>query len=177
MKKTILKIILGTTAVLLISLFALPQTAEAKSHSVGSIVKYEKRPTVYYVASDGYAYPFPDEATYKSWYSDFSTVITISNEDMASLTLGSNVTYKPGERMVKIPSVPKTYAVEINGGLRWVQTEEVAKALYGDNWNTMIDDLSEAFLPDYTIGDDIDEASDYDVEATKASAETIDDNL
>ena len=50
---------------------------------------------------------------------------------------------------------PKTYTVSRGGLLRWVTTEEVAVALYGPDWNTMIDDVSDAFFFGYTIGDPI----------------------
>ena len=57
--------------------------------------------------------------------------------------------------MVKITTDPKTYVVDANNVLRWVPSEAAAVALYGANWNQMIDDLPDAFFADYTIGDPI----------------------
>ena len=68
-------------------------------------------------------YVFPNEATYKSWYSDFSGVVTISADELASYPLAANVVVRPGTKLVKITTDPKVYAVEANGVLRWVQTE------------------------------------------------------
>ena len=43
---------------------------------------------------DGKRYVFPNEATYRSWYSDFSTVQTITDKEPAQITIGGNVTYR-----------------------------------------------------------------------------------
>ena len=58
-------------------------------------------------------------------------------------------------KMVKIISDPKVYAVSRGGLLRWIGTEEIAKALYGNDWNKQIDDVSDAFFFNYRIGDPI----------------------
>jgi len=47
------------------------------------------------------------------------------------------------------------YAVGRYGELRWVTSESVATSLYGGDWNTKIDDISDAFYGDYTFGADI----------------------
>ena len=60
--------------------------------------------------------------------------------------------------MVKITTDPKTYVVDAGNVLRWVPSEEAAVALYGDNWNQMIDDVSDAFFFSYTIGNPITDA-------------------
>ena len=60
-------------------------------------------------------------------------------------------------RMVKIQTDPKVYAVARGGILRWVKTESLAKLLYGDTWNTQIDDVSDALFTNYTIGEPIGE--------------------
>jgi hypothetical protein len=57
--------------------------------------------------------------------------------------------------MVKIQTDPKVYAVDANGALRWVPDEWTAKRLYGDDWNKKIDDLSDAFFADYSIGEPV----------------------
>jgi hypothetical protein len=57
--------------------------------------------------------------------------------------------------MVKINTDPKVYAVERGGLLRWIQSGETAAALYGTAWNKKIDDVSDAFFINYTIGDPV----------------------
>jgi hypothetical protein len=61
--------------------------------------------------------------------------------------------------MIKIQSVPKVYAVEPGGVIRWVETQEVAEQLYGITWNERIRDVNPAFFPDYTEGDSVSTAS------------------
>lgn len=110
---------------------------------------------VYYCGSDGKRYVFPNERVYYSWYSDFSGVTTVDDVALGSIQIGGNVTYKPGLRMVKIQTDPKVYAVSAGGVLRWVQTEAIAQALYGSDWNTKVDDVSDALFANYTVGSPI----------------------
>lgn len=128
---------------------------------------------VYYLGADGKRYVFPHEKIFLTWYDDFSTVKTISATDLASYTIGGNVTYKPGVRMIKIQSDPKVYAVGKNGVLHWVQSESVASALYGSTWNQYIDDLSDAFFFSYMIGSDVTVAADFDKSAVTAASPNV----
>lgn len=124
----------------------------------GTVIKGESYPAVYYCGKDGKRYVFPHQNVFMTWYSDFSSVITLTDEALAAIPLGGNATYKPGVRMVKIQTDPKVYAIARGGLLRWVQNETVAESLYGSDWNRKIDDVSDAFFVNYTIGDPITEA-------------------
>src|SRR5688572_26837546 len=103
---------------------------------------------LYYLGTDNKRYVFPNEKTYFTWYSNFDAVKIVTPEQMASFIIGGNVTYRPGVKMIKIQTDPKTYAVMKNGIIRHVQTEAIAVGLYGNNWNTKIDDVSDAFFTD-----------------------------
>lgn len=128
---------------------------------------------VYYYASDGKRYVFPNEGTYKSWFSDFSGIVQVSAGELAMMQIGGNVTYRPGIRMVKIQSDPKVYAVDEGGRLRWVVSESLAEEMYGQFWNKAIDDVSDTAFADYTMGDDIRLTDDFlPLEAAQA-ADTI----
>lgn len=120
----------------------------------GSLIK-GSRPSVYFCGKDGKRYVFPNERIFFTWYNNFSTVKTLADTVLAEIALGGNVTYKPGIRMIKIQTDPKTYAVARNGLLRWVKTEEAARRIYGDDWNKKIDDVPDAFFFNYKIGDPI----------------------
>ena len=78
---------------------------------------------------------------------------------MASISLGNNVAMREGTCLIKIQSIPNVYAVEPGGVIRWITTQELAEGLYGDGWNNKIKDVSDAFFPDYTKGNDITELS------------------
>jgi hypothetical protein len=84
------------------------------------------------------------------------------------------VTYRPGVRMVKIQSDPSIYAVSKGGVLRHVDSEAVAMALYGPDWNRKIDDISEAFFVNYHLGAPIVSIFDYDPTAERERSPTID---
>ncbi len=127
-----------------------PNFANAAA-SAGDLIKMEGNTSVYYF--DGAKrFVFPNEATYFSWYSDFSGVVTIPSSELQSYLLGGNVVMRPGTKLVKITTDPKVYAVEANGVLRHVQTEAQAIALYGSNWATRVVDVPDAFFTNYSIG-------------------------
>lgn len=126
---------------------------------------------VYYF--DGKRHAFPNEKVYFTWYDDFDDVAIVTDEYMASITLGVNVTYHPGSRMVKFMTVNTVYGVGEDGELRAIASEDVAESIWGSEWNTLIDDISDAFYGNYRFGDAIESASDFDPDAVKASVTDI----
>ena len=155
-----------------VGLAAFVPTAQAVTFSSGDLIK-ASTPAVYYYASDGKRYVFPNEKTFKTWYSDFSSVKTITDAELGAITIGGNVTYKPGVKLVKITTDPKVYAVAANGTLRWVSTEAVAIALYGASWGTLVQDVSDAFFVNYTVGTAIAAAADFSPSAVTTAASSI----
>lgn len=131
---------------------------------------------VYYLGADGKRYVFPNEKTYKTWYSDFSGVQIVSSTEMSSYAIGGNVTYRPGVQLVKITTDPKVYAVSGNGTLRWVTTGEIAESLFGATWASMVHDIPDAFFVNYTVGADINAAGDYDKAGEMSDSSTINDD-
>lgn len=130
---------------------------------------------VYYLGEDGKRHAFPNENVYFTWYADFDDVIIVTDDYLASIMLGSNVTYHPGTTMVKFPSLSTVYAVGEEGELRAITSEEVATSIFGATWNEQIDDISEAFYGNYEFGDDIDATSDFDPDEVEASTDSIED--
>jgi hypothetical protein len=124
---------------------------KANAASGGDLIKMNGLSSVYYLGTDGKRYVFPNENTYFSWYSDFSTVVTISQSELESYPLGANVTMRPGNKLVKITTDPKVYAVEPGGKLVHVPSETVAKTLWGDNWAKRVVDVPDAFFTNYTV--------------------------
>lgn len=153
------------------------------SISPGDLIKGSGQ-AVYYYNSQGKRLVFPNEKTYFTWYADFSTVKTISDTELASISLGGNVTYRPGVFLVKITTDPKVYAVDTNGALRWVTTEAIAKELYGSDWAKKVHDIADAFFVDYAEGSPILSTMDFDpttvmnakqaIESDATSGETVD---
>lgn len=118
----------------------------------GSLIKGISYSAVYYCGMDGKRYIFPNEKTFFTWYQDFEQVMTISDNELASIPIGANVTYRPGVKLVKITTDLRVYAVAANGTLRWMQTEELARHFYGVDWASRVDDISDAYFVNYRIG-------------------------
>ncbi|NBS41365.1 hypothetical protein EBS80_01780 [bacterium] len=149
-------------------------TSSLASLSSGDLIRGTSFNAVYYYGKDGFRYVFPNDKTYFTWYSNFDTVKMLSDADLGTIQIGGNVTYKPGVKMIKINSDPKTYAVDADGSLRWVTTEAIAVALYGSNWNTKIDDVPDAFFGNYDMGADLEAVDDFT--PADASSEASDIN-
>lgn len=132
--------------------------AKAITFSAGDLVKGSS-PAVYYIGDNGQRYVFPNLGTYKSWYSDFSAVRPVGDTELKNIILGGVRYYKPGVRLLKIPSRPEVYETAEYGVLRLLPTPAVAAARYGENWQNLIDDLPEIFFSAYRIGEPV-ETSD-----------------
>ncbi len=118
--------------------------------------------TVYYFASDGTRYVFPNAKTYFTWYKDFSGVSQIPDGLLATIPLArQNVTYRPGKKMIKITTDPKVYVVDRSGVLRHIKSEQLAQTLYGLSWKNQIEDVPDAFFVNYKVGTPIQEATDF----------------
>ncbi|PJE75866.1 hypothetical protein COV04_02890 [Candidatus Uhrbacteria bacterium CG10_big_fil_rev_8_21_14_0_10_48_11] len=126
-----------------------------RAASAGDLIKMDGSTSVYYLGTDGLRYVFPNSKTYFTWYSDFSSVVTVSQSEMQSYHIKGNITYRPGTRLVKITTDPHVYAVEPGGTLRWIENESIATTLYGSNWASLVDDVPDEFFVNYTLGSSI----------------------
>jgi plastocyanin len=158
---------------------ALPARAAMTALSLvqsGDLIRGETFPAVYYMGKDGFRYVFPNDKTFFTWYTNFDSVKWLTDADLAKIQIGGNVTYKPGVKMIKINSDPKTYAVDEGGTLRWVTSESVAVALFGSNWNTKIDDVPDAFFSNYNMGADIEVPEDFAPTSVSTSVMSINED-
>jgi len=120
-----------------------------------TLIKTTSTSAVYYCGADGKRHAFTNDKSYFTWYSGFDDVITISPDLLAMIPLGSNVTYRPGIKLLKLQTDPKIYALEQNGLLRWIPSPDLASQLYGATWGAFVDDISDAFFGDYQIGSNV----------------------
>lgn len=132
-----------------LSMVVVAAPTKAASAVAGDLIKMSGLSSVYYFGADSKRYVFPNEATYKSWYSDFSGVKTIPTEELQSYSLGGNVTMRPGTRLVKITTNPKVYAVEPGGSLVAIADEATAIKLYGADWAKRVSDVADSFFTNY----------------------------
>jgi len=108
--------------------------------------------TVYCLRANGTRSVFPNSATYFTWFSDFSGVVTLPNEQLAGYRLSTNVTMKPGT-MIKIQTDPKVYIVsDVSGTIRWINNEEQVIELYGQGWAGFVKDVPDTFFINYKRG-------------------------
>jgi len=111
---------------------------------------------VYYIATDGKKYVFPDVKTYHTWYADFSNVQKVSVEELDNYPDGGAMSYRAGIKLVTHPNTGRVYAVETGGVLRWLPSAEIAVALYGEDWANLVQDIIPGyFASSYTKGEDI----------------------
>jgi hypothetical protein len=148
----------------------------ANAWTSGALIKGTK-PDVFYVTSTGKKLAFPDEQTYFSWYSDFNVVQKVSDATLNNMPLAGYATIRPGTKLVKIKGVAKVYAVSRGEILRWVKTEAVAKAIYGDTWNKSVITLPTVQFQNYRIGEDIANGSQYSAQTEQAAAPNINTDL
>ncbi len=146
--------------VLSMSMITALSPAKAATAEAGDLIKMEGLSSVYYLGQDGERYVFPNEDTYFSWYSDFSSVVTIPQSELESYPLSSNVNIRPGTQLVKITTDPTVYAVEKGGTLRAIPDETTAEALYGENWAKRVVDVPDGFFVNYTIDEGNEVSSD-----------------
>ena len=140
----------------------------------GDLIRGESFSAVYYYGLDGFRYVFPNSKTYDTWYENFDDVVWLSDSDMSTIQIGGNVTYKPGVKMIKINSDPTVYVVGAGGEIMGIPSEEVAEALYGSSWNQEIHDVPDGFFSNYTMGSELEFASQFDADAEIAEADSID---
>ncbi len=130
---------------------------------------------VYYYGKDGDRHAFPNEGTFYSWFADFDDVVEVSDEFMASLDLGDNVTYRPGSVLVKFDSSAKVYAVEAERTLRHYKSLSILESDYGDDWEEVLVSLPDTLYKNYEIGDVIDSKGDFDRTDAYYSVDSIED--
>ena len=132
---------------------------------------------LYWYGADGKRYVFPNEAIYRSWYPPglCPVITTVSNADLAKVSIGGSVTYRPGSRLIKIASDQTIFAVSKGGVVRPFASQALIPLMYGANWTfTSLDNIPDAFFVNYTMGAAITSMQDYDPTAQMAGATTID---
>ncbi|MCU0679212.1 MAG: fibronectin type III domain-containing protein [Planctomycetes bacterium] len=169
------KIFLASALVALVLGAAFAGRVMAQNYYDGQVVKMDGLDTLYYVA-DGKRYVFPNEKTYKTWFLDFTGIVTLQPSQIYALPLAGNIRYRPGVLMIKITTDPKVYAVSRNGILRHVTTEALARKLYGQSWNLLVDDVPDSFFTNYSVGDPIDNTEDYDAAGETEDTDSIEAN-
>ncbi|SRR3989339_1391011 len=139
----------------------------------GDVYPNDPCTSVYYYGVDGKRHAFPTEAVFSTWFSDFDDLVILSDSVMASIPLGKNVTFRPGERMVKF-STNSVYAVSYAGVLRPIANASIAEALFGEDWVSLIEIVDDVFYGNYRMGATIESSSSFSWSTAKSSTTKID---
>ena len=150
MTKTQISIV-SVFAVALFAVFAIAASVNAAAIA-GDDVKCESFSAVYHIGEDGMRHAYPNEKIYFSHHADFGHIKTISCAALADIQLGTSVYYDAGKRLIKAPSVSIVYAVAPGGMLHPIKDEAQAIEVYGSDWAQKVDDIPEAFLTQYELG-------------------------
>ncbi len=141
--------VLGIFALALLGLAPLSVQASA---SVGDVVTCPDTSAVYYLAEDGGRYVFFNEAVFRSHYANFDRVKEVDCAELSAFALTGNVVHRAGSALIKIQSDPTVFAVEPNGLLREIASEQQARALFGDEWSGLVEDVAPTLFPSFEIG-------------------------
>ncbi len=129
-----------------------PYVTRLEGSGCAFLVRTKMSPTVFCLLQDAYRLVFPNLSTFSSWYPSETAVMYIASTNLADYRLVGNVTMRAGS-LVKIQTDPKVYVVTDSfGTLRWIQTEERARALFGEHWQSLVRDIPDVFFTDYHIG-------------------------
>jgi hypothetical protein len=173
MKKTLLGLLVAFLALPLGSL--MPTAAQAAT--MNTAIRGTSVSTVFWYANDGKRYVFPNTATYYTWFPSFDNVRTVSDSELYSITIGGNVTYRPGAKLVKVNTDPKVYVVARGAVLRHVTSEYLAERLFGSDWRSDVHDIADVYFTNYTVGSPIYNESDYNVSNEYNGVSTPSDSM
>lgn len=135
----------------------------------GTFMKGESWSTVYSIGADGTRRPFLDSQTFFTYADDFSSVVNVTDEDLTNYPIGAPMMAKAGSVLIKVQSVNNVYALEEGNVLRWITSETLATELYGSHWADYVIDVPATAWSQFTIGDDVQSASEIDVDTSGMS--------
>lgn len=139
-------------------------TPAPSNNPTGALIKGTSSSAVYAIAEDGTRRPFLDAQTYFTHHTNFNGVVTVSDETLASYTLGKPMLPKAGVALVKVQSVNDVYVVTETNTLRKITSEEIAKVLFGDMWADYVIDIPVTAWNQFDhTGEEINTTSDINV--------------
>lgn len=179
-EKTMKKLPVFSVFLILVGLIAPGAALGAPgSFDAGALLKSPDGPEVFYLASDGRRYRFPNMETLRTWYPNRQEIIVADKRSDVSRIRDSRVfvTVRPGRTLVKFDDSPKVYAVENGAVLHWLKTGRDAIRTYGLNWQNRLVTLPADNRKHYAIGSDIDERASFARLAVTRLAASVEDEL
>lgn len=146
-----------------------PKLADA-SVNPDTVIKVagKNNPDVYYVATNGKRYKFPDPNTFTTWYSSFGVVKEVGTDVFKTIPDGqAPVTARPGAKLVTFKGSNRVYAVSSGAIIRWIKKEQIAQKIYGDGWQKFLVEIPIDQVNQYIIGQPINSAQEYNAFAER----------
>ncbi len=123
----------------------------------GNLVKGPNSDAVYLIDGMQKKRVFPDRKTYMTWYTDFNAVKLVPVAELDMYPDGKPMPFRSGTKLITHPNTARVYAVEYDGNIRWIPSEQCATTLYGSNWAKLVQDVQETtFGSVYSVGSDVD---------------------
>jgi hypothetical protein len=143
------------TKIVLISSALLALTNVVSAATIGDVLRTQDSDP--YLLRDSVSrLVFPDPVTVETWGSPAAQEVAPTS--MAQWGLAGALPIREGSKLVKFGTDPQVYAVAPGGRLHWIVSEQVAAALYGQDWNRKIVTLFYSYYPNYRIGAPIESA-------------------
>ncbi|MFA6526119.1 MAG: hypothetical protein WCT26_01750 [Candidatus Buchananbacteria bacterium] len=137
MKKFLTYSVVVATIAWSMGISAVLPAAAAYTPTDGDLIKTATYPAVYYVTG-GKKYLFVNRVTYTTWANvvgdannNFAGLKVVSQADFDALSLGGNITARPGVSLVKFDNSANVYAVTPGAVLVKLENDAAKVALYG----------------------------------------------
>ena len=131
-----------------------PQEPQKKivDYTTGKWIKVLNNPIVYFIDKNNSRHIYLTQTIWGSYFGkDFSRVQIVPVTEMLNYPLGESVPFKSGN-LIKTPSSPKVYKIDVDGTLQWIKDEAVATKLVGTNWAKQVVDIAEIIFGEYKLG-------------------------
>ncbi len=139
-----------------------PSLADASAVNPDTVIKAAGNPNVYYVATNGKRYRFPDPATYSTWYDSFGVVKEVTPDVFKQIPDGvAPITSRPGAKLITFKGSNRVYVVLSGAFIRWVKKEKIAEEIYGKNWQQQLIEIPLDQVTQYVIAQPINNAAEY----------------
>lgn len=137
--------------------------------SNGDLFKVPKQSAVYMVNDRGERMYFPNSEVFFTWYTDFKAVKEISPLCVENYPSGGGINYRPGTRLVKTDYSNKIYAIAPGNVRQQITSAEIAGALYGPKWESLVRVIHENFMLNLTTGPAITSTTPHNGQLVRAT--------
>jgi hypothetical protein len=128
----------------------------------GWYIRARNYDTVYLVTEDMKRRPFMDAQTFLT-YADWEDVVWVEDATLQTLPMMPMIVPKPEVVLVKVNSMRDVFFVQegdVLPVLRKLESEAVARDLFGEDWAEYVLDISPTMFRSYVVGEVIDEVGD-----------------